>query len=315
LSAPFSEINTTLARGSICALITPFSAAGEIDWAALKALIEAQIAGGTDALVIAGSTGESVALTEAEFSALVTESVKIAGQRIGIIAGTGTPSTARTQALGAIAAEAGAQAALVVTPAYCRPTQDGLFRHFQRVADSSALPVILYNVPARTAVDLWPETVARLCGHKNIIGIKEALPDMARMQQLLTLQDAHFAVLSGDDPTAAQAIALGARGLISVAANPIPAQMKALVTAALTAKSDAVAALMAILNPLFDALGLEPNPIPVKWAMHYLKLCRADLRLPLSEFSATHHATLATALDSCLPSVFASNASSHSHRI
>jgi 4-hydroxy-tetrahydrodipicolinate synthase len=233
----------------------------------------------------------------------VTESVKIADQRIGIIAGTGTPSTARTQELGTIAAKAGAQAVLVVTPAYCRPTQEGLFRHFQQIADHSALPVLLYNVPARTAVDLLPETVARLSPHKNIIGIKEALPDMARMQQLLTLQDTHFAVLSGDDPTAAQAITLGARGLISVAANAIPAQMKALVTAASNAESDAVAALMVSLSPLFEALGLEPNPIPVKWAMHYLQLCRADLRLPLCEFSATHHTALATALDSVIASI------------
>jgi 4-hydroxy-tetrahydrodipicolinate synthase len=188
----------------------------------------------------------------------------------------------------------------VVTPAYCRPTQEGLFQHFQRVADHSALPVILYNVPARTSVDLLPETVARLSPHKNIIGIKEALADMHRIQQLLTLQDASFAVLSGDDPSAAQAIALGARGLISVAANPIPSQIKALVTAALNAQNEVVGALIATLSPLFDALALEPNPIPVKWAMHYLKHCRADLRLPLCEFSAAHHATLAAALDSCL---------------
>ena len=149
-------------RASICALITPFSADRSIDFPALARLIEFQIAGGTDALVIAGSTGESVSLDTDEFAALIERSVEIANGRIGIIAGTGTPSTARSMQLGAIAAAAGAEAALVVTPAYCRPTQEGLYQHYWQIADASAIPGILYNVPTLTAVDMLPETLARL---------------------------------------------------------------------------------------------------------------------------------------------------------
>jgi 4-hydroxy-tetrahydrodipicolinate synthase len=285
-------------RGSICALVTPFTSDGDIDWIALARLIEAQIAAGTDALVIAGSTGESVALTASEFETLLNKSVKLARGRIGIIAGTGTPSTARSIELCQIAAQTGADSVLVVTPAYCRPTQEGLRRHFSQIADASPLPVILYNVPARTAVDLLPETVARLSPHHNIFGIKEALPDMARIAQLLKLQDSHFSVLSGDDATATDAIALGAQGLISVAANPVPKAMKALVTAARERQLSEVARLTALLTPLFDALGVEPNPIPVKWAMQYFKRCSADLRSPLTPLSAGYHAALVDALNS-----------------
>ena len=283
-------------QGSICALITPFLADDEIDFAALARLIEYQIAGGTDALVIAGSTGESVALETEELEELWSASVKIAAKRIKIIAGTGTASTKRSIALTKIAARADCDGVLVVTPAYSRPTQEGLFQHFQAIADASPLPVLLYNVPSRTAVDLLPETVARLCGHTKICGIKEALPEMPRISALLKLQNAHFSVLSGDDASAADAIALGARGLISVAANALPALIKALIHSALIGDQQAAMAQSQALIPLFDALGSEPNPIPIKWAMAHLGLCGPHIRLPLTRLSTPQHAALIHAL-------------------
>lgn len=283
-------------QGSICALITPFLADGQIDFASLAGLIEYQIAGGTDALVIAGSTGESVSLELEEIEALLAASVKIAARRIKIIAGTGTPSTARSIALGKIAAQTGCDGVLAVTPAYCRPTQEGLFQHYQAIADASTLPILLYNVPSRTAVDLLPETVARLSRHPKICGIKEALPEMPRISALLALQNAHFSVLSGDDPTAAAAIALGAHGLISVAANARPAAVKALVSYALQGNHAAATTQSRALTPLFDALSCEPNPIPVKWAMAHLGLCGPHIRLPLTPFSTAAQPALIQAL-------------------
>lgn len=279
-------------RASICALITPFLSDSSIDYAALARLIEYQIQGGTDALVIAGSTGESVSLEIDEFAELIKRSVEIAAGRIGIIAGTGTPSTARSIRLGAIAASAGAEAVLVVAPAYCRPTQEGLFQHYWQIAEASALPVILYNVPTRTAVDMLPETVARLCVHPRIAAIKEAVTDRRRMQALLELQNPHFEVLSGDDPTAARAIAMGARGLVSVCANVLPAAMRALVYQARAGASNAEEPAAVDLAAWFDALALEPNPIPVKWAAQAMGLCEGSLRLPLTPLSAVYHARL-----------------------
>jgi 4-hydroxy-tetrahydrodipicolinate synthase len=283
-------------HGSICALVTPFLANRQIDFAALARLIEHQISGGTDALVIAGSTGESVSLDTTEFADLLTASVKIANRRIHVIAGTGTPSTAHSITLGQIAAAAGADGVLVVTPAYCRPTQDGIFQHYQALADASQLPILLYNVPSRTAVDLTPDTVARLSVHPKICGIKEALPDMTRIKALLDHQNEHFVVLSGDDPTAAAAMALGARGLISVAANVAPARLKNLVSAGLRGDHAAAALQTQQLAPLFDALSGEPNPIPVKWAMAYMGLCGPDIRLPLTELRSEYQPALIQAL-------------------
>lgn len=279
-------------RASICALITPFLLDLSIDYAALARLIEYQIAGGTDALVIAGSTGESVSLETEEFAELIKRSVEIAAGRIGIIAGTGTPSTARSIHLGAIAAAAGAEAVLVVTPAYCRPTQEGLFEHYRQIADASALPVILYNVPTRTAVDMLPETVARLCRHPRIAAIKEAVPDVSRLNALIALQGPDFEVLSGDDPTAVQAIRMGARGLISVCANVRPAAMRTLVYEAISGAPQSQN-----LNAWFDALAAEPNPIPVKWAAQALGLCDGGLRLPLTALSPVYHAPLQALID------------------
>jgi 4-hydroxy-tetrahydrodipicolinate synthase len=284
-------------HGSICALVTPFMKDFEIDWDAFKHLIDLQISGGTDALVIAGSTGESTALELEEFLQLIETAVSHAAGRIRIIAGAGAPSTQKSIQMCKLAASAGASAVLIVTPAYCRPTQEGLFQHFQAIAKASRVPVILYNVPGRTAVDLLPATVARLATHPNICGIKEALNDMQRLRELIALQGAKFVVLSGDDPTAVEAIALGVRGLISVAANVRPAAMKNMLKLALDGQLASARRTSAAFDALFDALGVEPNPIPVKWALHHEGHCQALLRLPLTELSLAHQTAVKASLE------------------
>ncbi len=271
--------------GSICALATPFRDAGErIDLDAWSRLIDRQLHGGTRGLVVAGSTGEGAALDEDEFIALLGHAVRKVSGRIAVLAGTGLQSTRKTIAQTRTAATAGADAALVVTPAYVRPTQEGLYRHFSEVAEHGGLPVVLYNVPSRTACDLLPETTARLCRHERIVGIKEALPDSERMRALLDLRSERFRVHSGDDPTCARAIAAGADGVISVAANLVPAAMQALCDRAARADGSA-AGLDRELQPLFELLGAEPNPIPLKWCLHRLGLGDAQPRLPLTVLS------------------------------
>lgn len=282
--------------GSVCALITPFTDAEQVDFAALERLLEAQIQGGTHALVIGGSTGESVALEEPELAELWRAAVRLAAGRIQIVAGTGAPSTAKSLRMTRLAQDCGVSAALVVTPAYVRPSQEGLFKHFSHIAERGGLPIVLYNVPARTACDLLPETVAQLAQLPQVIGIKEALPERARMQQLLNLQDEHFSVLSGDDPSALASYQLGARGLVSVAANPLPAAMRQLWEFCQAGKWPDAEALHNRLTPTFAALSLESNPIPVKWAMHALGYCGPSIRSPLNELGLTHRVTLMNAL-------------------
>lgn len=282
-------------EGSIVALVTPWRDDGQLDASALAALIDWHVAAGTDALVIAGSTGESVSLEDAEWQTLVATAVDAAAGRITLLAGTGTPSTARSVRLTQRALALGVAGALVVTPAYVRPTQEGLRRHYLAIADVG-MPLLLYNVPGRTAVDLLPETVAQLCGHPLIVGIKEALADPARWQALLALRGTAFSVLSGDDPTALDCLRLGYDGVISVAANAVPAQFAALVAAARAGDWSRAAQLDAGLRPLYDALACEPNPIPIKYALAHAGRCGPGLRLPLTPLSACHEAPLAAAL-------------------
>lgn len=283
--------------GSICALATPFDPdGGALDLDAFARLVDHQIEGGTRALVAAGSTGEAAALDDAEYVALLEAAVARARARVPLLAGTGHSSTRRTIAQTRRAAAAGIDAALVVAPPYVRPTQEGLYRHFCEVADHGGLPVVLYNVPARTACDLLPETVARLRGHGNIVGIKEAVGDAQRMEALLALRGADFRVLSGDDPTAARGLLAGADGVVSVAANVAPALFAELCEAAADADTARALALDRRLGPLYALLGIEPNPIPVKWCLSRLGFGRPDLRLPLLPLSATHHARAAAVL-------------------
>ena len=283
--------------GSICALATPFRPADSaLDLDAFGRLIDAQLAGGTRALVVAGSTGEAAALDAAEFSQLIEYAVARVARRVPVLAGSGLPATAKTIAQTRLAVAAGSDFALVVAPAYVRPTQEGMYRHFSEVANHAAVPIVLYNVPARTACDLRPETVARLAPHGNIVGIKEAVADEQRMRDLLALKSDSFAILSGDDPTAARALLAGADGVISVAANVAPAAFAQMCAAAGRGDRAGALALDQCLQPLYAALGVESNPIPVKWALSRLGFGDAGVRLPLTGLNPSHHATVADAL-------------------
>jgi len=284
-------------KGSICALATPFRAAdGALDLDAFERLIDAQLTGGTRGLVVAGSTGEAAALDDSEFSRLIECAVARVGGRVPVLAGSGLPATAKTIAQTRRAVAAGIDFALVVAPAYVRPTQEGMVRHFSEVADHAGVPIVLYNVPTRTACDLEPEAVARLAAHGNIVGIKEAVSDAQRMQDLLALKSDAFAVLSGDDPTAARAMLAGADGVVSVAANAAPAAFAQMCAACLRGDRAGAIALDQRLQPLYAALGVEPNPIPLKWALSRLGFGDAGLRLPLTVLNADHHAIVADAL-------------------
>ena len=280
--------------GSITALATPFAADGRLDLAAWARLIDAQLAGGTQALVVAGSTGEAAALDEADYDRLLEDAVAQVAGRVPVLAGTGLSNTAKTVALTRRVAALGADAALVVTPPYVRPTQAGLLAHYRQVADAAGLPIVLYNVPGRTGCDLLPETVAQLAGHPAVVGIKEAVADAARMDALLALRAPGFAILSGDDPSACHAMLAGADGVVSVASNVLPACMRALCDHARAGDRAAAEALDATLQPLFDFIGCEPNPIPVKALLRHFGIGEG-LRLPLTPLSELNAARLAPA--------------------
>jgi 4-hydroxy-tetrahydrodipicolinate synthase len=277
--------------GSITALATPFDASGEIDLDAWRRLLALQLEHGTQAVVVAGSTGEAAALFDVEYDTLLRTAVEFVAGRVPVLAGTGLSSTLKTIELTRRAAALGADAALVVTPPYVRPTPAGLFAHYRAVADDGALPVVLYNVPGRTGTDMQPETVAELAPHPRIIGIKEARSDTERMAALLVFRCDDFVVLSGDDPTACRAMLAGADGVISVASNVLPAAFRRLCDIARrgdAAQAQAQAqAWDARLAPVCDFLGIEPNPIPVK-ALLKLQGIGHDLRLPLTPLSGRH---------------------------
>ena len=285
---PLSKSATLRISGSITALATPFTAAGELDLDAWRRLLQLQLDGGTQGVVVAGSTGEAAALHDVEYDAILRSAVELLAGRIPVLAGTGLSNTDKTIEQTRRAAALGADAALVVTPPYVRPTQAGLIAHYRAVAEDGALPVVLYNVPGRTGCDLQPETVAGLCGHPRIIGIKEARNDPERMAALLPLRDpaatAGFAVLSGDDPTAARALLAGADGVISVASNVVPRALRMLCDLAIAGKQDDAQRLDAALQDIFDFLGVEPNPIPLKAILSHLQIGRG-LRLPLTSLS------------------------------
>ncbi|QSX80038.1 4-hydroxy-tetrahydrodipicolinate synthase [Agrilutibacter solisilvae] len=273
--------------GSITALATPFNAAGELDLDAWQRLLAQQLDGGTQAVVVAGSTGEAAALLDAEFDLLLRTAVEFIAGRIPVLAGTGLSNTAKTVEQTRRAAVLGADAALIVTPPYVRPTQAGLVAHYRAIADDGALPIVLYNVPGRTGSDLLPETVAELCGHPRIVAIKEACSEPERMAALLALKADDFAVISGDDPTACRALLAGADGVIGVASNVLPAAMRYLCDLSRAGDADAATAWDARLQAVFTFLGVESNPIPIK-ALLSLQGIGHGLRLPLLPLSAGH---------------------------
>ncbi len=280
--------STSLAlSGIITALATPFRADGSLDPDGWQRLLHLQLEGGIHGVVVAGSTGEAATLTDSEYDLLLARAVERINGRIPVLAGTGLSGTAKTIDLTRRAAANGATHALVVTPAYVRPTQAGLLAHFRAVADHGGLPVVLYNVPGRAGCDMLPETVAELAAHPNIVGIKEAVGEAGRIQALAALRSDTFAVLSGDDGTAAQAIQSGFDGLISVASNALPGAYRRLCTLAASGDAQATTEWDTRLQPFHDFCGVEPNPIPVKALLRRMGIGH-DLRLPLLPLSAAH---------------------------
>ena len=285
-------------QGSITALTTPFTESGMLDLGAWRAQIDMQVRSGSAAIVVAGSTGEAATLSDEEYSQLVElAAIRVAG-RIPVLAGTGLSSTAKTIRQTKLAKDSGADIALVVTPPYVRPTQAGLFAHYSAVADAAGIPVVLYNVPGRTGCDLQPQTVARLCSHGNIIGLKEAVGDEARWQELYPLASPAFSLLSGDDPTFVRAIAGGAQGVISVASNVVPAVFARMCQLLQERNVAGAQVLDAGLRNLYDFLGVEPNPVPVKALMRLMGYGHG-LRLPLLPLSEAHAGEAQKMLELC----------------
>ncbi len=284
-------------RGSIVALVTPMSAHGAVDDAALARLVEWHVQQGTDAIVSVGTTGESATLDEQEHCAVIRRTVELAGGRIPVIAGTGANSTTEAITLTRCAQQAGADACLLVTPYYNKPTQEGLYQHHKRIAETADIPQILYNVPGRTAVDMLPETVARLAEVPNIVGVKEATGDLSRITRIRELVGPEFAIYSGDDATAREAILAGADGDISVTANVAPAVMHRMCAAALDGDAARAAELDAGVAGLHKALFVESNPIPVKWALAWMGMMQEGIRLPLTWLSPEREAPVIAALE------------------
>ncbi|MCC6171618.1 MAG: 4-hydroxy-tetrahydrodipicolinate synthase [Gammaproteobacteria bacterium] len=282
--------------GSYVAIVTPMLAGGAIDFAAWERLLEFHAANGTRGIVVGGTTGESATLADDELRELVMRARGQLRGRLQLLAGAGTSSTAATVERAAWIGALGVDGLLVVTPAYNKPTQEGLYLHFQAVAAASPVPVMLYNVPGRTAVDMLPQTVARLARVRNIVAVKEAVADVGRIRELVAACGADFDVLSGDDATAREAVLAGARGVVSVTANVAPRQMSELMAAALAGKGAEAGAVDGRLAALHERLFLEANPIPVKWVLQQMGLIGPDLRLPLTPLSERFHERLREAM-------------------
>jgi len=286
-------------RGSIVALVTPMHPETQgVDWSALKHLVDWHIEQGTNSIVAVGTTGESATLSVAEHAQVIRVIVEQAAGRVPIIAGTGANSTSEAIVLTQAAADAGADACLLVTPYYNKPTQEGLYLHYKAIAEAVAIDQILYNVPGRTGCDMLPETVLRLSAIENIVGIKEATGDLERAAQLIAQRPEGFAVYSGDDATARGLILLGGDGDISVTANVAPKLMSQMCAAALAGDAAKAAELDSKLEALHQDLFVEANPIPVKWAVAQLGLQENVLRLPMTPLSAEHHELVRAAMSS-----------------
>lgn len=283
-------------QGSMVALITPMMEDGRLDETALEALVDFHLENQTDAMVAMGTTGESATLSHTEHRYVIKRVIELVAGRIPVIAGTGSNSTQEALALTQSAKEDGADACLLVTPYYNKPSQEGLYQHYKTIADHVAIPQILYNVPSRTACDLLPETVIRLADHANIVGIKEATGDLSRAKQLIESCADQLAIYSGDDATAMELMLMGGRGDISVTANVAPRAMHDMCEAALQGKREAATQIDQHLRALHDVLFVEANPVPVKWAMHKMGYGSNTLRLPLTPLADTYHATVLTAL-------------------
>ncbi len=283
-------------KGSIVAIVTPMHEDGSLDFPGLRKLIDWHIAEGTDSIVIVGTTGESSTVSVEEHCELIKFAVEHTNKRIPIIAGTGGNSTVEAIRLTQYAEQVGADAALLVVPYYNRPSQEGMYLHFKKIAESVSLPLILYNVPGRTVADMSNETILRLAQIPNIVGVKDATGKLARGIDLIRLAPASFAVYSGDDPTAMALMFCGGKGNISVTANVAPRAMHALCAAAMRGDMAKAVEINNRLIPLHDKLFVEPNPVPVKWAMQQMGLMPGGLRLPLAKLADAHHETVLAAL-------------------
>ena len=281
-------------QGSLVALVTPMLENGGLDFNALEALIEWHIESGTNGIVSVGTTGESATVSVPEHLKIINKTINFVDGRVPVIAGTGGNSTQEAIELTQTAAELGADYALLVTPYYNKPNQEGLFHHFIKIADSAEIPQILYNVPSRTACDLMPETVMRLANHQNIVGIKEALDSSERLSELIKISQSiadqkNFSVFSGDDPTFNSFMANGGDGVISVAANVVPSYISQICSLNLSGQFDEAKELNSILENLYELLFVESNPIPVKWILNRMKRIQSGIRLPLVPYNESFH--------------------------
>jgi 4-hydroxy-tetrahydrodipicolinate synthase len=282
-------------KGSMVAIVTPFKN-GKVDEKVLGDLIEFHVKSGTDVIVPCGTTGESATLSHEEHHRVVEFTVKTVNKRIPVIAGAGSNSTSETLELTTYAKKAGADGVLLITPYYNKPTQEGLFQHFKKVAESVDIPVILYNVPGRTSVNMLPPTVARLRAVRNIVGIKEATGDMKQVSEIIRLCGRDFDVLSGDDFTTFPMLALGGVGAISVTANIAPADCAAMFDAFFAGKTDEARRLHYKLEPLHGPMFIETNPIPVKTALALMGKITEEFRLPLCPMADANKEKLRKAL-------------------
>lgn len=267
--------------GSMVALVTPMHANGSIDLAAWERLLQLHVRAATDAVIVAGTTGEGACLQETEITMLLQSAVRHFGPHGAVVAGIGSAATAHSLRLLALAEAAGAHALLAVTPYYNKPPQQGLLAHYRSLADAASVPVLLYNVPTRTGVDLLPETVAQLAAHPRIVGLKEANAAPARLPALQALLDAEFVLLSGDDNSCSASMLQGAHGVISVAANLVPAQFARLVAASRAGDQPTASEFERKLQPLLHALNAISNPIAIKWALACVGQIDSGIRLPL----------------------------------
>ncbi len=283
-------------QGSIVAIVTPMFEDGSLDFPSLKSLLDWHIAEGTDAIVIVGTTGESPTVTVEEHCELIKVAIEHVAGRIPVIAGTGGNSTSEAIELTAYAKQAGADASLQVVPYYNRPTQEGMVQHFTRIAESVDLPVILYNVPGRTVADMSNDTIVRLSSVPGIVGVKDATGNIARGTELLRAVPKSFAVYSGDDATAMALMFCGGKGNISVTANVAPRAMHELCVAAMAGRVAEAIAINDKLIPLHNRLFVEPNPVPVKWALQQMGRMQGGIRLPLVPLGAASHDWLRSAL-------------------
>ena len=289
--------NSRMFRGTFTALVTPFRN-GDVDLAAFEKLIEAQIAGGIDGIVAVGTTGESPTLSHAEREQVIGLAVRVAKGRCKVLAGTGSNSTQHAIADTKAAEKLGVDGALLVAPYYNKPSQEGLFRHFQAIAKSTSLPIMLYNIPGRCAVDIGADTVVRLAeACRNIVSIKEASGSVERVGELRIRLPESFTILSGDDSLTLPFMAAGAAGVVSVASNLFPAQVCALVRAFASGDAKRARELHGKMFQLFKDLFIEPNPVPAKTALAWRGAMSAEVRLPLCEMSDSNHARLRKTLE------------------